>query len=304
MNMEEDSFEWKEEYCIGVDEIDNAHRQLFRMVSRIINNFGGSDFEKNKKTCVEAIKYLKSYAVKHFAEEEAYQLKIDDPGYSVHKKIHDNMRDVVIPALEKEVVTKGYSKKSLEHFVGVCAGWLSAHVLIEDRAIGGGVKSKWVRNTANGKEAALNDIVRGYASSLFSMNTELFSKHYTGHKLDRLFCCNSIIRLADGEMYSVTAAVEYPMLEMIARKFVTVEVFGLDAVMLSMLSELLNSFNTEVITALFDKPYTQNSARAIPEKDFYAMYNERTYPEYSMLWRTYCGNMALTIEKLTPEDQQ
>lgn len=299
MDLDENSFEWKEEYNIGVDIIDEAHRKLFRMVSRIIGIFSGSDFEKNKMTCIEAIKYLKNYAVKHFAEEEAFQLKIGDPGYKIHKQIHDNMRDVVIPALEKEVVAKGYSKKSLEHFVGVCAGWLSAHVLIEDRAIGGRVKSKWSRNADNGREATLNDIVRSYASDLFSLNADLFSKHYTGHKLDRLFCCNSAILNARGEMYSVTTAIEYPMLEVIARKFVAAEVFEMDAVMLSMLSELLNSFNTEVITALFNQPHTWNSVQTIPEKDFYAMYDERTYPDYSMLWRTYCGNMALAISKMT-----
>lgn len=299
MDLDENSFEWKEEYNIGVDIIDEAHRQLFRMVSRIIGIFGGSDFEKNKMTCIEAIRYLKNYAVKHFAEEEAFQLKIGDPGYKMHKKIHDNMRDVVIPALEKEVVAKGYSKKSLEHFVGVCAGWLSAHILIEDRAIGGRMRSKWVGNAGNGKEAMLNDIVRGYASGLFAMNAELFSKHYTGHKLDRLFCCDSVIRIADGEMYLVTTATEYPMLEVISRKFVAAEVFEMDTVMLSMLSELINSFNTEVLTALLDQPHTYSTVKVIPEKEFYEMYDERTYPDYSMLWRTYCGNMAIAISKLT-----
>lgn len=302
MNLNENSFEWKEEYNIGVDVIDNAHRQLFRIVSRIIGIFGGSDFDKNKTICIEAIKYLKDYAVKHFAEEEAYQLEIGAPGYRMHKKIHDNMRDVVIPALEKEVVAKGYSKKSLEHFVGVCAGWLSAHILIEDRAIGGTTRSKWIRSAGNGNEAMLNDIVRGYASRLFAMNAELFSNHYTGHKLDRLFCCGSVVRTADGEVYSVTTAIEYPMLEVISRKFVAAEVFKMDTVMLSMLSELINSFNTEVLTALLDRQHTYSSAQTIPETEFYGMYDERTYPDYSMLWRTYCGNMALAISKQAADD--
>ena len=120
--MEQEVFEWKEEYEIGVAEIDRAHKQLFSIVNRIINNFMEMDFEKNKMTCMEAIKYLKSYTIKHFAEEEAYQRSINYGGYKVHKKIHDNMRDVVIPALEKEVTAKSYSKDALEHFVGACAG--------------------------------------------------------------------------------------------------------------------------------------------------------------------------------------
>ena len=34
------------------------------------------DYEKNKITCIEAIKYLKQYTVEHFAQEEAFQLKV------------------------------------------------------------------------------------------------------------------------------------------------------------------------------------------------------------------------------------
>ena len=80
--------------------------------------------KKNKITCVEALKYLKSYAIKHFAEEEAYQLSIGYHGYKMHKKVHDNMRDVVIPALEREVTSQGYSMESMEHLREPAqAGW-------------------------------------------------------------------------------------------------------------------------------------------------------------------------------------
>ena len=95
-------FEWKDDYKIGVDIIDNAHKQLFSIVSRILRNFTEADFERNKMTCVEAIKYFKNYTLKHFAEEEEYQRKIGYEGYVNHKKAHDNMRDVVVPALERD----------------------------------------------------------------------------------------------------------------------------------------------------------------------------------------------------------
>lgn len=296
MNMDENAFEWKDEYNIGVEVIDNAHKQLFRIVSRIINNFNDSDFEKNKMTCVEALKYLKSYAVKHFAEEEAYQLKIGHPDYRIHKKIHDNMRDVVVPALEKEVVAKGYSKESLEHFIGVCAGWLTAHILIEDRAIAGQTKIKWVRNADENKGNALDGIIRGYASSLFMMNAELFSKNYAGHKLHQLFCYNDVLEAADGAVYSVTTAIEYSMLEVIARRLVSQETLELDCVMLPVLSEMLKSFNMEVMMAFLNEAPARKGSQAIPEKNFYAQF-DHVYPDYSMLWRTYCGCMAFTIKK-------
>lgn len=297
MDMEENSFEWKDEYCIGVDVVDQAHERLFKIVSRIINNFGDKDFEKSKTTCLEAIKYLKSYAVKHFAEEEAYQIKIGYSGYKVHKRIHDNMKNVVIPALEREVECKGYSKESLEHFAGACAGWLAAHVLVEDRAITGKAKSKWTRDAADSTENALDGIIRGYSSSLFNLNAELFSKNYAGYKLGSLFCYNDIIQLADGTEYSIMTALEESVLDVIGRRLVHQEVIELDSVMLPLFSEVMKSFNSEVALAMLNQEFKSVKSGAVPPQEFYAQY-EKQYPDYSMLWRTYCGYIAFTAKKI------
>lgn len=298
MKIDESIFEWSDEYNIGVEEIDNAHRQLFKIVSRIASNFKDSNFEKNKAICMEAVKYLKSYSVKHFSEEEAYQLEIGYKGFNSHKKMHDNMRNVVIPALEKEMESKSYSKESIEHFLGVCAGWLTAHILIEDRAITGNVTSKFGATADDRSIDKLVDIIRGYSSSLFMMNAELFSKTYTGHKLKKLFCYRDVLEKFDGKTYSIVTAIEYPMLEIIARRFVKQEVLELDGVMRPLLSEMLNSFNTEVSIALFDSTPTFKESNAIPEENFYALY-DKVYPEYSLLWRTYCGHFVIAVSRVS-----
>lgn len=297
MDTELDEFEWKDEYNIGVEIVDNAHRQLFRIVSRIINNINEHDFEKNKTTCIEALKFLKSYAVKHFAEEEAYQISIGYKGYKIHKKIHENMKNVVIPALEKEMTAKSYSKESIEHFLGVCAGWLTAHVLIEDHAITGKVKSKWVQSVDDRSVETLNNIIRGYTSSLFLMNAELFSKNYAGHKLGTLFCYNDVLTTADGMTYSITMAIEHSMLQIIANRLVKQDVLELDSVMLPLISEMLKSFNMSVATAFFGEPPVRKKSDSITPQNFYAMY-DKMYPDHSMLWRTYCGHFVYAIRKL------
>lgn len=296
MNIDESVFEWSDDYNIGVAEIDDAHKQLFRIVSRIANNFKNNDFDKSKTICIEAVKYLKSYAVKHFAEEEAYQLQIGYRGFQIHKKLHDNMRNVVIPALEKEMEAKSYSKESIEHFLGVCAGWLTAHIFIEDRAISGKVQSRCVVTPDDRGTETLIDIIKEYSSSLFDMNAEPFSKKYTGHKLNKLFCHRDIMELNDGTSCSVVTAVEYPMLEIIARRFVKEEVLEIDAVMLPMLSEMLRSFNVEIAIAFLGSAPKVKESTDIPEEDFYALY-DKAYPDYSLLLRTYCGHFAFVVQK-------
>lgn len=297
MNVEENAFEWQDEYNIGVESIDAAHKQLFKIVSRIINNFESNDFERNKATCIEAIKYLKNYAIQHFADEEKYMLANGYRGYQLHKRVHDNMRNVVIPALEKEMASKGYSKESMENFLGVCAGWLSAHILIDDAAICGKAQSKW-RNSDERSVAVFNDIIESCSANLFAMRAEVVSRNYEGHRLDELFIHRDSLASHDGTMYIITTAIEYPMLKVIAKRFVKSHVFELDTVMQSMLSEMISSFNKSIIMAYLNANPQAYESKDITPKAFYEDF-EKDYPDYSMLWRTYCGRFAFTVRKDT-----
>jgi len=294
----QDVFEWKDEYDIGVEKIDEAHRQLFAVVNRIINNFMDMDFEKNRMTCIEAIKYLKNYTIKHFAEEEEYQLSINYSGYEIHKKLHDNMRDVVIHALEKEVTSQSYSRDSLEHFVGVCAGWLVAHVLIEDQAITGKTKSKWTRSVTDDETGVntLDGIVKTYVKGLFRMKAELVSRNYAGFPLNKPFCYTDLFTDKKGNTYTVVSVVEESTLEVIAQRFLNLKTFELNAVTTSVLSEMLKSFNMEVMMAFQNDSLTSIESRIMPGSEFYRIY-DNVYPDYSMLWRSPNGYIAFTIKK-------
>lgn len=296
--LEQEVFEWKEEYEIGVAEIDRAHKQLFSIVNRIINNFMDMDFERNKMTCMEAIKYLKSYTIKHFAEEEAYQRSINYGGYKVHKKIHDNMRDVVIPALEKEVTAKSYSKEALEHFVGACAGWLAAHVLVEDQAITGKTRSKWTATVADedNREDYLDNIVKSCIISLFRMSAQTVSMNYQGYELTKPFCYTDTFVTPNGDTFFVVSAVEESVLQVIALKFFKESVFVMDGVMSSILSEMLKSFNMEIMMAFLNNSLSNTQSRIMSNADFYKLF-ETVYPDYTMLWRTEYGYIAFCIKK-------
>lgn len=294
--MEQNIFEWSDDYSIGVKEIDDAHKQLFSIVGRIIRNFMDNNFEKNKMTCIEALKYLKSYAVKHFAEEEAYQLSIGYHGYKMHKKVHDNMRDVVIPALEREVTTSGYSMESMEHFAGACAGWLAAHVLIEDQAITGRVQSKWRNLPDDSGTDKLEKIGKTVINGLFQTPANLVSKNYQGYELGRLFCYRDEFTDRFGTVYTVTTAIEEPMVEKAVSKIMNKKAFELSEVMLSMIGEAVKSFNSTMIRAFESESLENTQSVYIKNRDFYDSFAAE-YPDYSMLWRTMDGYLAFCIRK-------
>ncbi len=81
--------------------------------------------------------------MKHFAEEEEYMASINYEGLDTHKRIHQEFREKTLPILEKELEQTDYSENAVEHFLGVCAGWLIGHTLTEDHAITGGSISRW-----------------------------------------------------------------------------------------------------------------------------------------------------------------
>lgn len=291
-----DAFEWRDEYSLGVEKLDNAHKELFSLVNRIIRSFTERDFDKKKNTCIEAVKYLKTYTVRHFAEEEAYQLSIGYAGYRTHKKIHDNMRCVVIPALERELAIKSYSKESLEHFVGVCAGWLATHVLIEDQAITGKTKSKWRIDHNTNHEDLLDAIIKGFVRDLFRMSASLVSRNYAGDKLGKLFCYNDVLTAPNGATYSVVTAIEESVLEAVTSSMINSTLPELDELMFYMISEIFRSFNVEVMMALLRDSLNIVDSKVIYDTYFYKLF-ENEYPTCSMLWRTEHGYIAFCVNK-------
>lgn len=123
--------EWNERYEVGVESIDHAHKEIFRVIGRLqkMVRIGGN----TQWTAAEAIKYLRIYVVKHFEDEEAFMRSINFRDYEAHKAIHDGMRDKIVPRLYSRMETEKYSNESIEQFLGICEKWLSRHIIGHDR---------------------------------------------------------------------------------------------------------------------------------------------------------------------------
>ncbi len=180
-------FEWREEYSIGVDVIDNEHRRLFQIINKL---FSFRDEEKdNQWVCQEGIKYFKGHAMKHFADEEAYMKSIGYPELERHRAIHRSFRENTLPALEEEMERTGYSKEALDHFLGVCAGWLIGHTLTEDQAIRNGEAGTWEGLLPEEELAAMKKVIVQLVFDMFHLESQLISDAYGGEKFgDGVYC--------------------------------------------------------------------------------------------------------------------
>lgn len=169
---------WNDRFNIGVQSIDQAHQRLFAIANKLISL--NEDAAKQQHACREGLKYLKSYTLKHFADEEAYMRSIDYSEYAIHKSLHDNMRVNTIPALEKELEAQDYSVESIQHFLGICIGWLNGHIMIEDHAITGKTKNKWVHQPDENELSSLKTAITQSFGNLFRVDLQLVSEHYSG----------------------------------------------------------------------------------------------------------------------------
>ena len=169
---------WNNRFCIGVDSVDRAHEKLFTIVGKLINL--NEDETKQQHACREGIKYFNSYAMKHFADEEVYMKSINYAGYAMHKELHDNLRDETLPALEAELEEHGYSTESVRHFLGICIGWLNAHIMIEDYAITGKRTSKWTHPATENDTDALSKTFSHSLETLCHSKTQEVTQHYGG----------------------------------------------------------------------------------------------------------------------------
>lgn len=174
-------FTWNNRYNIGVDIIDKEHKKLFRILDKLFD-FGQQN-KKSQWVCREAIKYFKDHALKHFLDEEEYMASIHYTGLDMHKRIHANFRDVTLPALEKELEQTDYSEDAVSHFLGVCAGWLVGHTLIEDQAIVKGESLKqWENLLPEEEQSLLSQALATQLHNMFQLQPQMISNCYGGEK--------------------------------------------------------------------------------------------------------------------------
>ncbi len=173
-------FVWQEEFNIGVDIIDKEHQRLFKIINKL---FAFKKEGKNSEfACQEGIKFFKGHAVKHFADEEAYMTSIHYEGLAQHRQIHKGFRENTLPALEQELEQTEYSQEAMEHFLGVCAGWLIGHTLTEDLSITGKSVRKWEKLLPGEELTALKKVIIQLIFDMFHLESHMISDAYNGEK--------------------------------------------------------------------------------------------------------------------------
>lgn len=126
---------WKDKYELGVQLIDDQHKELFKRVDAFVLTLRSSaSWEEKVQKVNETLEFMNGYVVEHFRDEEEYQVRIGYPGYESHKKVHDDMVSYVLK-VTAEYKESGYNEQLMQQFGGKLLSWLINHVAAEDQRI-------------------------------------------------------------------------------------------------------------------------------------------------------------------------
>jgi len=119
---------WKDEYSVKVEELDNHHKALFR----ILNDLYDDCLVPDLKSCVASkIAELISYSDYHFPTEEQYMKQIGFTKIDNHIEEHMKFRNKISELRQVKYDEDLELTRELIVFLG---NWLINHVLVEDKA--------------------------------------------------------------------------------------------------------------------------------------------------------------------------
>ncbi|SHE69524.1 bacteriohemerythrin [Desulforamulus putei] len=127
---------WKEKYRIGVELIDEQHKELFRRVTEFIKTVQSQEsWEKKLVHVQETLEFMKDYVVIHFADEETYQAEIAYPEREKHQATHEQFKAEIEKYVAK-LNDDGYNEETVKELGGRLLAWLVYHVAGDDQKIG------------------------------------------------------------------------------------------------------------------------------------------------------------------------
>lgn len=127
-------YEFKEDYRIGIESIDNEHRKLFEIADRAYETLMDEFIPDKYDYIVDILNELKEYAATHFKHEEEYMMSIHYKRLISQKASHDEFIEKIseydLQALDDN------QKDAILEILEFLNDWLVNHIMKSDKLIG------------------------------------------------------------------------------------------------------------------------------------------------------------------------
>lgn len=119
--------EWKNEYSIGIDVIDNQHKQFLELMEQAYEAF---DKKETKEELAVLIDNLRSYTLLHFSTEEKYFNLFNYELKDEHIEHHLKLKEELMRLMKKFQMD---GPKITPQLVDFLENWLVIHLDHEDK---------------------------------------------------------------------------------------------------------------------------------------------------------------------------
>jgi len=123
-------FKWKDNYSCNISGIDNQHKKLFEIGSRIFDLVSLNDGYDHYDEIMNILNELKDYTIYHFSYEEELMKEHNYEDYESHKIEHDFFIKKLM-RLEKSDLEDNQNE-ALMKIITFVADWISGHILKTD----------------------------------------------------------------------------------------------------------------------------------------------------------------------------
>lgn len=127
-------YKFTDDCLIGVSEIDEEHRGLFRLVGEVHDLLEANWTDDKYFEICDVIEHLKVYAVEHFRHEEEYMEKIGHPELEMQREQHAQFCEKVNEVDLKSA--EGDQQALISDLLSFLAKWLYRHIIGSDLLIG------------------------------------------------------------------------------------------------------------------------------------------------------------------------
>lgn len=177
---------WRDSYSIGVDAIDEQHRDLFSYAEKFLDAIEKGEDSGGYEAFIQIVEFLSKYIVYHFSEEEKYQESIGYAGLEEHRKLHRAFV-AAVRSYERRLTSFQGDMHTLEELAGTLMVWLTYHVADADQKIVGRGKAE--------------PAVSGSRMDVLSFRARCVLEKMTGINMDSLPEKRRIGRMQAGEIF-------------------------------------------------------------------------------------------------------
>lgn len=207
MKGDDKLIKWSKNYLMGIDKLDEEHKELFRISDQIYNKVmeRGDDAKYRLFLMNETLEYMLRYFKRHAKSEEIYMREIGYAGYEFHKMLHDEFYNMLLKKNADIVKRNECSKKEIAELVGDGIGWLLEHIITEDMAIVGKGISAISSYNSDFEEQLKNVINTNLISFLnVSANVKIINRNYQGEDFGKVICQKMVYNLGSRQIVVIS----------------------------------------------------------------------------------------------------